>query len=105
MYFGLGDATTDPTLVPNSVSFGPPFDSGIAPPPAVAMPDVVTPVKWVGVVYGVLAAVSVGLSAYHGYKRHNGSIGWAAGWSFMAMILPVVTPAVAFAQGYGRKMQ
>jgi len=47
-----------------------------------------------------LSAISAGLGAYHGYKR-NGSIGWALVWAASGAVLPVVTPAIAFAQGFG----
>lgn len=56
-------------------------------------------------VWSILGTVSVGLGAYHGYKRHNGSIGWAIGWAFLGGIFPVVTPAIAFAQGFGQPMK
>lgn len=54
-------------------------------------------------IWKALAAASVGVSAYHGYKRHDGSIGWALGWGILGGIFPVVTPAIAFAQGLGKK--
>ena len=50
----------------------------------------------------VWTAGNVGLSAYHGYKR-NRSVGWAAWWGLMGLIFPVVTPAVAIAQGFGKR--
>jgi hypothetical protein len=51
------------------------------------------------VVYSILGTVSVGLSVYHGYKR-NDSLGWALGWGVAASFFPVITPVVAFAQGF-----
>ena len=45
--------------------------------------------------------MSMGASAYHGYKR-NESVGWAIGWAFMGALFPVITPAVALAQGFGQ---
>lgn len=53
-------------------------------------------------IWKLLATASVGVSAYHGYKRHNDSIGWALGWGFLGGLFPVVTPAIAFAQGLGK---
>lgn len=50
----------------------------------------------------LILAASAGVSAYHGYKRHeNGKhpILWALGWGFLGSIAPVITPAVGFAQG------
>ena len=106
MIFGFGDAVTDPTLIPDNMQFGPPFDSSLAPSAdQVAMPDVVAPVKWAGIVYTILATASFALSVYHGYKRHNGSLGWGLGWGFMGALFPVITPTVAFAQGFGKPME
>ncbi len=50
--------------------------------------------------YGV-AALSSGVSAYHGYKR-NKSVGWAVVWGMFGAIAPVITPAVAVAEGFGK---
>jgi hypothetical protein len=50
---------------------------------------------WVGV-----AAVSGAASAYHGYRRHRGSIGAAVGWGLLGFVFPIITPVVALAQGY-----
>lgn len=52
--------------------------------------------------WGWLSILSSGASAYHGYKR-NGSIGWAIGWAALGAIFPVITPAIAAAQGFGKK--
>lgn len=50
--------------------------------------------------FAVLSTVSGGLCAYHGWKR-NESIGWALAWGFGGALLPVIGPAIAFAQGFG----
>lgn len=47
-----------------------------------------------------LSTVSGILSAYHGYKRNNGNLGWALAWFLAGSALPVVVPAIAFTQGY-----
>ena len=55
----------------------------------------------------VIAAVSTisgGTAAYHGYKR-NQSVGWAVLWFICGAALPVVTQAVAIAQGYGKPIE
>lgn len=52
-----------------------------------------------------LIAASVGISAYHGVKRNNGSIGWGLWRAAMGGIFPVVTPAIAIAQGLGTPIQ
>lgn len=54
-------------------------------------------------VWTVLRMVSVGLSAYHGVKRNNGSLGWGLWWGFAGGLAPVITPAFAFAQGFGKR--
>lgn len=43
-----------------------------------------------------------GAAAYHGYKRTN-SVGWAVGWFLLARLSPVITGAVAIAQGFGKR--
>jgi len=45
---------------------------------------------------------AVGAGAYHGYRR-NQSIGWAIGWAVLAGFFPVITTAVAVAQGFGKR--
>ena len=54
-------------------------------------------------IWKLLAAASIGVSAYHGYKRNNGSIGWGIGWGLLGGMFPVITPSIAFAQGLGKK--
>jgi hypothetical protein len=51
-------------------------------------------------VYAGLSLLSAGASAYHGYKR-NDSVGWALWWGFWGGVFPIVTPAIALAQGFG----
>lgn len=48
-----------------------------------------------------LSAASAGLSAYHGYKR-NLSVGWAIVWGLAGSAFPLISVAVALAQGYGK---
>lgn len=53
--------------------------------------------------YGLLlrTASMVGTAAcvYHGYKRNNGSVGWAIGWFFVPVVIGV---PLALAQGFGK---
>jgi hypothetical protein len=49
-----------------------------------------------------LSTVSGLLSAYHGFKRNNGNIGWALAWFLMGSALPIVVPVIAFTQGYAK---
>ena len=53
-------------------------------------------------VMGFLVVASAALSAFHGYRR-NQSVPWALGWFMAGMIFPVVTPTIAFAQGFGQR--
>jgi len=48
------------------------------------------------------SAASIGLSAYHGYKRNNGSLGWGIGWGLLGAAFPIITPAIAFAEGFAK---
>lgn len=50
----------------------------------------------------VLSIAGAGIGAYHGYKR-NDSVGWAIGWGVLGAMFPVITSAVAFAQGVGKR--
>jgi hypothetical protein len=56
--------------------------------------------RW-GAFLGILSTASAAASAYHGYKR-NDSVGWAVVWFLMGGLFPVITPAVALAQGFGK---
>jgi hypothetical protein len=49
-----------------------------------------------------LSTVSGLLSAYHGFKRNNGNLGWALAWFLAGSALPVVVPVIAFTQGFGQ---
>lgn len=53
-------------------------------------------------IFSWLATASMAASAYHGYKR-NDSIGWAVGWAILGGIFPIITPAIALAQGFGKR--
>lgn len=52
--------------------------------------------------WGVVSVASGAASAYHGYKRNN-SIGSAVLWGVLGSIFPVITPAIAAAQGFGER--
>jgi len=55
-----------------------------------------------GPFWSVVVPLSAGVSAYHGLKRNHGSIPWALGWGFAGAVLPVITPAIALAQGFAK---
>jgi hypothetical protein len=57
---------------------------------------------WLAVMYKILSVAGIGLGAYHGYRRHNESIGWALGWAALGGIFPVVTIPLSLAQGFGK---
>ena len=50
----------------------------------------------------IAVPVSAAVSTYHGYKRNYGSLGWALGWGALGAIFPIITPAVALAQGFAK---
>jgi hypothetical protein len=56
-----------------------------------------------GLVLSTLALASVSASAYHGFKRNGDSLGYGALWGGAAAVFPVITPAVAVAQGFGER--
>jgi len=70
---------------------------GNPPTPAPAAPNALTDYVW-----PIASLASGGACAYHGYRRHNGSIGWAIWWSFCGGAFPIFAPAVALAQGFGK---
>jgi hypothetical protein len=51
--------------------------------------------------WSIISTISGAVSAYHGYKRNN-SVGWGIGWFILGSIFPVLTPVIAFAQGYAK---
>ena len=55
------------------------------------------------VVWGVASTASMVASAYHGVKRNGGSAGWGVGWGLMGALFPIITPAIAIAQGYAKR--
>lgn len=49
-----------------------------------------------------LSVVSSAAGAFHGYRR-NQSVGWAVAWGAAGAVFPIVTPAIALAQGFGER--
>jgi len=49
-----------------------------------------------------LSTISAAVSAYHGYKRNRGDLGWTLAWFLGGAMLPVVVPVIAFTQGFAR---
>ena len=54
------------------------------------------------VVWGVASTVSMIASAYHGVKRNDGSAGYGVLWGTAGALFPIITPAIALAQGYAK---
>lgn len=78
--------------------------SGSSTSPTMVTPpsyEMATFTKYAAILW-LLDAASIGLSAYHGYKRNRGSVGAAIGWGLLGGFFPVLTPAVAFAQGFSK---
>lgn len=46
--------------------------------------------------------LSSAASAYHGYKRNKSGL-WAIIWGVAGGVAPIITPAVAVAQGFGKR--
>lgn len=51
------------------------------------------------VIISVAGAMAAG---YHGYKQSKGSLSVALGWSVLGLLFPVVTTAIAVAEGYAK---
>lgn len=52
--------------------------------------------------WAIIGTASMAASAYHGYRR-NRSVGWAIWWGIWGAVLPVFTPVIAVAQGFGKR--
>lgn len=68
---------------------------------AAALPSSLDPILGV---YRILRPLAAAAMAYHGYRRHRGSYGWAIAWMFAGGAFPLVAPALALAQGFGKPM-
>jgi hypothetical protein len=58
-----------------------------------------------GAMFGVwwsLSTLSGLISAYHGYRRNNGNLGWTLAWFVGGSAFPVIVPVIAFTQGYAK---
>jgi len=50
----------------------------------------------------IFALLGSAVSGYHGWKR-NGTVTMAVGWAAAGVVSPLLTTAVAFAQGFAKK--
>jgi hypothetical protein len=55
-----------------------------------------------GIAVAGLSLISAFASAFHGVKRNKGSVGYGLLWGAEGALFPVVTPAIAIAQGYAK---
>lgn len=53
-------------------------------------------------IWGLVTLLSIGLSAYHGYRRNRGSVEGAVGWGIAGGVFPVAVPILALVQGFGQ---
>lgn len=66
-----------------------------------AMPAAVGAAPHISPAWALLSTVSLGLSAFHGYRR-NHTVLSAVGWGLLGGAFPIIVPAIAFAQGFGK---
>lgn len=89
------------------LSVGSPSAAAIAPSGQTALntPPPAPPINWADYrpspVMSVVIAASVAASAIHGYRRNEGSVGYALLWAGMGFLFPIIVPAVAIAEGFG----
>ncbi len=79
------------------------YPPGYAPAPefrGLAQLDYSDPMVRTGL--ALISTAGMAVSAYHGYKRNRGSIGWTIGWALLGGAFPIITPVVAVAQGYAK---
>ncbi len=84
---------------------GPGLGIGALGQAADSLSPVTVPLRPSGALLGAwwsLSTVSGLLSAYHGFKRNNGNLGWALAWFLAGSALPIVVPVIAFTQGFAR---
>jgi hypothetical protein len=74
-------------------------DPSVAAPPAPAPGGFTLPPM--SPLWKAVSAASAAACVYHGYKRNN-SVGWALWWGIMGSMAPVIAPAIAVAQGFGK---
>lgn len=75
---------------------------GAIPPGPPVAPAVSTGQSSVGF-WEIVVPISAALSGYHGYKRNNDDLGWGLGWGLLGGLFPIITPTVAFAQGFAKR--
>jgi len=94
----------------DDMSYLPPADPPAELPPGTMTPTdntippdlTVAPKGVLGYAWKAASIASAGAGAYHGYKR-NQSVGWAVVWALLGGVFPVIVPAIALAQGFGKR--
>lgn len=76
--------------------------NGMTSIPASPAAVVTRPAGMLWPLWGILSTASMAASAYHGVKR-NDSVGWGLWWGLMGGLFPIITPAIAVAQGFGKR--
>lgn len=111
MLNGLGDMATDiidPWQGPDATAavqddMSTPAMPATATPPAASSSSSGFKMSANGMVLSASLSLLSGLvSAVHGWKRDHTPIS-VFGWGTLGMMFPIITPAVALAQGYGRR--
>ena len=49
------------------------------------------------------ATLGAAIGAYHGVKRHGGSVGWGLLWALAGGAFPAITAGIAVAQGFSKE--
>lgn len=103
---GLGDVGDDALQVVHPIAselttVSDPVAMGVPSPPRLPwQKDSPLPLGWI-ISTASLSLVSAAVAGYHGYRRDKSAMA-GVGWGFMGALFPVITPVVAFAQGYAR---
>lgn len=74
-------------------------------PSPISIPDVAAASSAGEAVWAALSAVSMAACAVHGLRRNNGSIAYGIWWGAMGALFPVISPAIALAQGFAQPTQ
>lgn len=51
-------------------------------------------------IWGVLGLAGMTMGIYHGYRRDNGSVGWALGWGLFGGTVPIIAIPLMLAEGF-----
>ena len=54
--------------------------------------------------WGALGIAGMALGVYHGYRRDNGSVGWAMGWGLFGGVVPIIAIPLMLAEGFAEPL-